>query len=110
EELSKKQASQEAHMRKLRAQIRELEEEKQRLNSKLQVEEAKVESIKKDKAATEKALQEAVENSQAELAAQKDFYTNALNEAKEAVALAETRANSEAKTELEHRLREAGRT
>ncbi|GLJ29771.1 hypothetical protein SUGI_0587940 [Cryptomeria japonica] len=108
EELSKKQAAQEAQMRKLRAQIRELEEEKQRLNSKLQVEEAKVESIKKDKAATEKALQEAVESSQAELAAQKEFYTNALNEAKEAEALAEARGNSEAKTELEHRLHEAG--
>lgn len=108
EELSKKQAAQEAQMRKLRAQIRELEEEKQRLNSKLQVEEAKVESIKKDKAATEKALQEAVESSQAELAAQKEFYTKALNEAKEAEALAEARGNTEAKTELEHRLREAG--
>lgn len=108
EELSKKQAAQEAQMRKLRAQIRYLEEEKQRLNSKLQVEEAKVESIKKDKAATEKALQEAVESSQAELAAQKEFYTNALNEAKDAQALAEARANSEAKTELEHRLREGG--
>lgn len=108
EELSKKQAAQEAQMRKLRAQIRYLEEEKQRLNSKLQVEEAKVESIKKDKAATEKALQEAVESSQAELAAQKEFYTNALNEAKDAQALAEARANTEAKTELEHRLREAG--
>lgn len=108
EELSKKQAAQEAQMRKLRAQIRYLEEEKQRLNSKLQVEEAKVESIKKDKAATEKALQEAVESSQAELAAQKEFYTNALNEAKDAEALAEARANSEAKTELEHRLREGG--
>lgn len=108
EELSKKQAAQEAQMRKLRSQIRYLEEEKQRLNSKLQVEEAKVESIKKDKAATEKALQEAVESSQSELAAQKEFYTNALNEAKDAQALAEARANSEAKTELEHRLREAG--
>lgn len=108
EELSKKQAAQEAQMRKLRAQIRFSEEEKQRLNSKLQVEEAKVESIKKDKAATEKALQEAVESSQTELAAQKEFYTNALNEAKDAQALAESRANSEAKTELEHRLREAG--
>eukprot|EP00252_Welwitschia_mirabilis_P005829 TRINITY_DN1642_c0_g2_i1.p1 TRINITY_DN1642_c0_g2~~TRINITY_DN1642_c0_g2_i1.p1 ORF type:complete len:993 (-),score=296.66 TRINITY_DN1642_c0_g2_i1:497-3475(-) len=107
EELSKKQAAQEAQMRKLRAQIRSLEEEKQRLISKLQVEEAKVESIKKDKAATEKALQEAVENSQAELAAQKEFYTNALNEAKDAQAVAEARANSEAKTELESRLREA---
>eukprot|EP01018_Ginkgo_biloba_P001660 Gb_20198 [translate_table: standard] len=107
EELSKKQAAQEAQMRKLRAQIRDLEEEKQRLNSKLQVEEAKVESIKRDKAATEKALQEAVERSQVELAAQKEFYTNALNEAKEAEALAEARANSEAKTELERRLREA---
>nr|XP_010924582.1 golgin candidate 5 isoform X2 [Elaeis guineensis] len=106
EELSKKQASQEATIRKLRAQIREFEEEKQRLNSKLQVEESKVESIKRDKATTEKLLQETIERNLAELAAQKEFYTNALNAAKEAEALAETRANSEARTELENRLRE----
>ncbi|MBA0695721.1 hypothetical protein Goari_002330, partial [Gossypium aridum] len=91
EELSKKQAAQEAQMRKLRAQV----------------EENKVESIKKDKTATEKLLQETIEKHQAELAAQKDFYTNALNAAKEAEALAEARANNEARTELESRLREA---
>lgn len=107
EELSKKQAAQESQMRKLRAQIRELEEEKQRLKSKLQVEEATVESIRKDKAATEKALQEAVERTQVELAIQKEFYTNALNEAKEAEARAEVRADNEAKIGLERRLREA---
>lgn len=107
EELSKKQAAQEATIRKLRAQIREFEEEKQRLNSKLQVEETKVESIKKDKAATEKLLQETIEKNQAELAAQKEFYTNALNAAKEAEALAEARANNEARSELEGRLKEA---
>ncbi|KAF3779259.1 Golgin candidate 5 [Nymphaea thermarum] len=108
EELSKKQATQEATIRKLRAQVREFEEEKQRLASRIQVEEAKVESIKKDKSATERLLQETVERSQTELAAQKEFYTNALNAAKEAEALAESRANSEAKAELERRLREAG--
>ncbi|GJN15200.1 hypothetical protein PR202_gb02094 [Eleusine coracana subsp. coracana] len=118
EELSKKQAAQEATIRKLRAQacnkilrsaqkIRELEEEKQRLNSKIQVEETKVESIKRDKAATENLLQETIERNQAELVAQKEFYTNALNAAKEAEALAEARVNSEAKVELESRLREA---
>ncbi|XVE52075.1 hypothetical protein DITRI_Ditri02bG0091900 [Diplodiscus trichospermus] len=107
EELSKKQAAQEAQIRKLRAQIRELEEEKKGLMTKLQVEENKVESIKKDKTATEKLLQETIEKHQAELAAQKDFYTNALNAAREAEALAEARANSEARTELESRLREA---
>ncbi|XP_006654775.1 golgin candidate 5 [Oryza brachyantha] len=107
EELSKKQAAQEATMRKLRAQVRELEEEKQRLNSKIQVEETKVESIKRDKAATEKLLQETIERNQTELAAQKEFYTNALNAAKEAEALAEARVNNEAKVELESRLREA---
>nr|KJB68686.1 hypothetical protein B456_011G0741002 [Gossypium raimondii] len=107
EELSKKQAAQEAQIRKLRAQIRELEEEKKGLTTKLQVEENKVESIKKDKTATEKLLQETIEKHQAELAAQKDFYTNALNAAKEAEALAEARANNEARTELESRLREA---
>lgn len=73
----------------------------------LQVEETKVESIKKDKAATEKLLQDTIEKNQAELAAQKEFYTNALNAAKEAEALAEARANNEARTELESRLREA---
>ncbi|KAK8584808.1 hypothetical protein V6N13_138754 [Hibiscus sabdariffa] len=91
EELSKKQATQEAHIRKLRAQV----------------EENKVESIKKDKTATEKLLQETIEKHQVELAAQKDFYTNALNAAREAEALAEARANNEARTELEIRLREA---
>jgi hypothetical protein len=72
-----------------------------------QVEETKVESIKRDKAATEKLLQETIERNQTELAAQKEFYTNALNAAKEAEALAESRVNTEAKVELESRLREA---
>jgi TATA element modulatory factor len=71
------------------------------------VEEAKVESIKRDKAATEKLLQETIEKNQAELAAQKEFYANSLNAAKEAEAVAEARANSEAKVELETHLREA---
>ncbi|EYU21470.1 hypothetical protein MIMGU_mgv1a000723mg [Erythranthe guttata] len=107
EALSKKQAAQESQMRKLRAQIRELEEEKKGLLTKLQVEENKVESLKRDKASTEKLLQETVENHQAEIATQKEYYTNALNAAKEAEALAEARANTEARTELESRLREA---
>ncbi|KAG6782173.1 hypothetical protein POTOM_011565 [Populus tomentosa] len=107
EELSKKQAAQESTIRKLRAQIRELEEEKKGLMTKVQVEENKVESIKKDKTATENLLQETIEKHQAELSAQKVYYTNALSAAKEAEALAEARANNEARTELESRLREA---
>ncbi|KAF8388964.1 hypothetical protein HHK36_025648 [Tetracentron sinense] len=106
EELSKKQAAQESQIRKLRAQIREFEEEKKGLITKLQVEENKVESFKRDKTATEKLLQESIEKHQAEFAAQKEYYTNALNAAKEAEALAEAQANSEARTELESRLRE----
>lgn len=73
----------------------------------LQVEENKVESIRKDKAATEKLLQESIEKHQAELTTQKEYYTHALSAAKEAEALAEARANNEARTELEGRLREA---
>ena len=72
-----------------------------------QVEENKVEIIKKDKTATENLLQETIEKHQAELSAQKVYYTNALSAAKEAEALAEARANNEARTELESRLREA---
>jgi hypothetical protein len=107
EELSKKQAAQEAKIRKLRAQIREFEEEKKGLITKLQVEENKVESIKKDKTETENLLQETIEKHQLELATQKEYYTNALNAAKEAEALAEARVNTEAKAELESRLRDA---
>ncbi|XP_030491769.2 golgin candidate 5 [Cannabis sativa] len=107
EELSKKQAAQEGQIRKLRAQIRELEEEKKVFITKLQVEENKVESIKRDKTATEKLLQETIERHQSELTLQKEYYTNALNAAKEAEALAEARANNEARSELESRLREA---
>ncbi|KAK7271924.1 hypothetical protein RJT34_28198 [Clitoria ternatea] len=107
EELSKKQAAQESTIRKLRAQIRDLEEEKKGLTTKLQVEENKVESIKRDKTATEKLLQETIEKHQNEIVAQKEYYTNALAAAKEAEALAEARANNEARTELESRLREA---
>ncbi|KAG9141501.1 hypothetical protein Leryth_001929 [Lithospermum erythrorhizon] len=107
EALSKKQASQEGQIRKLRAQVRELEEEKKGLLTKLQVEENKVESIKKDKAETENLLQETIEKHQGELASQKEYYTDALNAAKEAEALAEARVNFEARNELEGRLREA---
>lgn len=71
------------------------------------MEEAKVESIRKDKAATEKALQEVVEKGQAELAYQKDYYVGLLNEAKEAEGRAEARASSDAKADLDRRLREA---
>lgn len=66
-----------------------------------------MESMRKDKAATEKALQEAVERGQAELAAQKEFYSNALNEAREAAALAEARVDHEARADLDRRLKEA---
>lgn len=52
-------------------------------------------------------LQETIEKHQTELAAQKEYYTNALAEAKEAEAMAEARANNEARSELESRLREA---
>ncbi|KAH9605731.1 hypothetical protein KSS87_008918 [Heliosperma pusillum] len=107
EELSKKQAAQEAQIRKLRAQIREMDEEKKSLIAKLQLEENKVENIMKDKAATEKVLQDTIEKHQAELATQKEYFTNALNAAKEAESLAEARANNEARAELEGRLREA---
>jgi uncharacterized protein (DUF1501 family) len=51
-------------------------------------------------------LQEIIEKHQNELTEQKEYYTNALAAAKEAEALAETRANNEARTELESRLRE----
>ncbi|KAG6418287.1 hypothetical protein SASPL_120489 [Salvia splendens] len=105
EQLSKKQAAQEGHIRKLRALV--LEEEKKGFLTKLQVEENTVESLKRDKAATENLLQETVEKNQVELSAQKEYYTNALTAAKEAVTLAEARANTEARTELESRLREA---
>ncbi|KAL0724485.1 hypothetical protein Bca4012_039084 [Brassica carinata] len=108
EELSKKQAAQEGQIRKLRAQIREMEEEKKGLITKLQSEENKVESIKRDKTATEKLLQETIEKHQAELASQKEYYSNALAAAKEAQALAEERTNNEARIELENRLKEAG--
>ncbi|KAK8939973.1 Golgin candidate 5 [Platanthera guangdongensis] len=108
EGLSKKQAAQESTIRKLRAQIREMEEEKQRINSKLQAEETRVENIKKDKMATEKLLQETIEKYQADLAVQKEFYSNELKMAKEGEALAEMRANSEAQLELESRLKESG--
>ncbi|PPR88122.1 hypothetical protein GOBAR_AA32555 [Gossypium barbadense] len=112
EELSKKQATQESLIRKLRAQTHSsvklaLWLDYHAVGAALLVEENKVESIKKDKTATEKLLQETIEKHQVELAAQKDFYTNALNAAKEAEALAEARANNEARTELESRLREA---
>ncbi len=52
-------------------------------------------------------LQETIEKHQIELASQKEYYSNALNAAKESEALAEARANNEARTELESRLREA---
>lgn len=52
-------------------------------------------------------LQETIERHQSELALQKEYYTNALNAAKEAEALAEARVNNEARSELESRLREA---
>ncbi|CAL0308756.1 unnamed protein product [Lupinus luteus] len=107
EELSKKQAAQESTIRKLRAQVRELEEEKKGLGTQLQVEENKVESIRRDKTATETLLEETIEKHQTELAAQKDYYANALAAAKEAEVLAEARANNEARTELESLLREA---
>ncbi|KAK1422474.1 hypothetical protein QVD17_25615 [Tagetes erecta] len=106
EELSKKQAVQESTIRKLRAQIREFEEEKKRFISKLQIEENNMESLKKDKAAIEKLLQETIDKNKGELAAQKEHFLNALSATKEEISLAEAQANIEARTALENRLRE----
>nr|XP_043617574.1 golgin candidate 5-like [Erigeron canadensis] len=103
EALSKKQAIQESTIRKLRAQVKEFEEEKKGLKSKLQIEENKVESLKRDKAANEKLIQETIEKNQAELAKQKEYCMNALEEK----ALAKAQANDEARAELESHLREA---
>ncbi|MFS8000175.1 putative TATA element modulatory factor 1 DNA binding protein [Helianthus anomalus] len=105
EELSKKQAVQESTIRKLRAQIREFEEEKKGLTSKLQIEENKMENLKKDKATTEKLLQETIDKNKAELVAQKEHFANALNAAKKEKSLTEARANKEARTELESYLK-----
>ncbi|CAI9262802.1 unnamed protein product [Lactuca saligna] len=107
EKLSKKQAVQESTIRKLRAQIREFEDEKKGFISKLQAEENKVENLKSKKAATEKLLQETIEKNQSEVAIQKEYYLNALSVAKEAKAVAEARVNDEARTELEIDLKEA---
>lgn len=63
--------------------------------------------MRKDKAATGKSLQEEIEKHQTGLTAQKEYYTNALTEAKEAEALAKQRANKEARSELETYLRVA---
>ena len=71
------------------------------------MEENKVESIKKDKTTTENLLQETIEKHQAELSAQKEYYTDALSASNKAEALAEARADNEARTELESHLREA---
>ncbi|XP_071712242.1 golgin candidate 5-like [Rutidosis leptorrhynchoides] len=107
EKLSKKQAVQESTIRKLRAQTREFEEGKKGLISKLQNEENKVENLKKEKEAKEKLMQEEIEKNKAEIAAQKERYMDALTAAKDAKALAEARANDEARNELESRLKEA---
>ncbi|XP_076894192.1 golgin candidate 5-like [Bidens hawaiensis] len=107
EELSKKQAVQESTIRKLRAQIKEFEEEKKGLINKLQIEENRVESLKKENTATEKLLQETIDKNKTEIAAQKEHFMNILNAAKEETSLAEARGNNEARTALESRLREA---
>jgi len=72
------------------------------------VEEARAESIKRDKAATEKALADAVERGAAELAAQKEFHHAALAQAKEALQQAEARADVEARADGERKVKEAG--
>lgn len=63
--------------------------------------------MRKDKAVNEKALQDAVEKCQVELASQKELYNNALNESREAAALAEARVDNEARADLDRRLKEA---
>ncbi|XP_076921402.1 golgin candidate 5-like [Bidens hawaiensis] len=107
EELSKKQAVQESRIRKLRTQIREFEEEKKGMIKKLQIEENRVESLKKENSAIEKLLQETIDKNKTEIAAQKEHFMNLLNAAKEETSLAEARGNNEARTALESRLREA---
>eukprot|EP00957_Ditylum_brightwellii_P046774 3549812-Ditylum_brightwellii.AAC.1 len=57
ETLSKKQATQEQQMKKLRAELKELIAERDRALQRLATEEARADSIKKDKAKTEKDLQ-----------------------------------------------------
>ena len=132
EELSRKQAAQEAQMKKLRSQVRacrrwyltiasvgandswlvgcqvrEHEESEQRLTLRIESEEAKVEALKRDKSASEATLQEAVERSQAEAATQKEYFSTALAESKAALAAAEARVDSEAKAGLDRRLKDS---
>ncbi|PWA62532.1 coiled-coil vesicle tethering protein [Artemisia annua] len=92
--------------RKLRLFFRsETEEEKKGMINKLQIEENKVESLKRDKAASEKLLQEITDKKDVELSIQKEHYMNTLSAAKEAKARADSRANDEARTELESHLK-----
>ncbi|GJT36289.1 hypothetical protein Tco_1395648 [Tanacetum coccineum] len=67
--------------------------------NKLQIEENKVESLKRDKAATENLLQEITDKKDAELATQKEHNMNALTAANEAKARVDSRANDEARTD-----------
>lgn len=66
-----------------------------------------MERLKKENAATEKLLQEAIDKNKTEIAAQKEHFMNILNAANEETSLAEARGNNEARTALESRLREA---
>lgn len=65
-----------------------------------------MESVKKDKAGSEKALQDQLERAHADLASQKEFFTTALAEARASLAEAEARADSGARAELERKVRE----
>lgn len=88
-------------------QIREHEESEQRLTLRIELEEAKAEALKKDKSATEAALQEALERTQAEAATQKEYFSTALAENRAALVSAEARVDSEAKADLDRRLKDS---
>lgn len=107
EKLSKKQIDLEGIIKKLRAQVKEYDTDKEKLQAKLTAEESSTETLRKAKAKLERDLQEALDHHKGELEQQKEHYEGLFQKARADQLDAEERAREVAKEGLVRKLKEA---
>eukprot|EP00898_Chlorokybus_atmophyticus_P006683 jgi/Chlat1/7015/Chrsp56S06690 len=107
ETLSKKQAAQEQLIKKLRAQVKELEGDKEKLTASLETAMARAETLDREKVQIMQTMQASIEASQAELEAARAAGQEAIARLRESLAAAEARADSAARAAMELQLKEA---
>lgn len=107
ERLSKRCADLEGTIKKLKAERKEQEAEKERLSQRLAAEAERTEAAKRERAVMEEELRSALDERSAELEEARVFYEEELRRARERVTEAESRADDDGRERLEKIIKEA---